>query len=54
MIPSLRGRLFVGLTAMVALTCAAAGLFAFRYAFDEAIESIESIEAIDDSFGDQS
>jgi two-component system OmpR family sensor kinase len=38
MIPSLRGRLFVGLTAMVAVTCAAAGFFAFRYAFDEAIE----------------
>ena len=38
MIPSLRGRLFIGLTAMVAVTCAAAGLFAFRYAFDEAIE----------------
>jgi two-component system, OmpR family, sensor kinase len=38
MIRSLRGRLFIGLTAMVAVTCAAAGLFAFRYAFDEAIE----------------
>ncbi len=38
MIPSLRGRLFVGLTAMVAVACAAAGLFAFRYAFHEAIE----------------
>jgi two-component system OmpR family sensor kinase len=38
MTPSLRGRLFVGLTAMVAVTCAAAGFFAFRYAFDEAIE----------------
>jgi two-component system OmpR family sensor kinase len=38
MIRSLRGRLFIGLTAMVAVTCAASGLFAFRYAFDEAIE----------------
>lgn len=38
MIRSLRGRLFIGLTAMVAVACAAAGLFAFRYAFDEAIE----------------
>lgn len=38
MIHSLRGRLFIGLTAMVAVACAAAGLFAFRYAFDEAIE----------------
>jgi two-component system, OmpR family, sensor kinase len=38
MIHSLRGRLFIGLTAMVAVTCAAAGLFSFRYAFDEAIE----------------
>jgi two-component system OmpR family sensor kinase len=35
---SLRGRLFTGLTAMVAVTCAAAGIFAFRHAFDEAIE----------------
>lgn len=38
MTPSLRGRLSVGLTAMVAVTCAGAGFFAFRYAFDEAIE----------------
>jgi two-component system, OmpR family, sensor kinase len=38
MMRSLRGRLFIGLTAMVAVACAAAGLFSFRYAFDEAIE----------------
>jgi two-component system OmpR family sensor kinase len=36
MIDSLRGRLFIGLTVTVAV--AAAGLFAFRYAYDEAIE----------------
>jgi two-component system, OmpR family, sensor kinase len=38
MIRSLRGRLFIGLTAMIAVMCAAVGFFAFRYAFDEAME----------------
>jgi two-component system, OmpR family, sensor kinase len=43
MIHSLRGRLFVGLTAMVAVTCAAAGFFAFHSAFNEAIEMQDAI-----------
>lgn len=38
MMNSLRGRLFIGLTAMVAIMGAVAGVFSFRYAFDESIE----------------
>ena len=38
MIGSLRGRLFVGLTAMIVLTGGTGGIFAYRWAFDEAIE----------------
>jgi two-component system OmpR family sensor kinase len=42
MIKSLRGRLFVGLTAMIILTGALAGAFAYNWAFDEAIEIQDS------------
>ena len=35
---SLRGRLFIGLTAMIAVVGATVGFLTFRYAFDEAIE----------------
>ena len=43
MIRSLRGRLFVGLTAIIMLTGAIGGMFAYRWAFDEAIELQDSI-----------
>lgn len=42
MIGSLRGRLFIGLTVMIVLTGAVGGLFAYRWAFDEAIEIQDS------------
>ena len=42
MIGSLRGRLFVGLTAMIVLTGGIGGIFAYRWAFDEAIEIQDS------------
>lgn len=43
MIRSLRGRLFVGLTAIMLLTGAIGGVFAYRWAFGEAIELQDSI-----------
>jgi two-component system OmpR family sensor kinase len=43
MIRSLRGRLFVGLTAIIVLTAAIGGMFAYRWAFGEAIELQDSI-----------
>ncbi|WP_409189209.1 histidine kinase dimerization/phospho-acceptor domain-containing protein [Bradyrhizobium sp. RDM4] len=43
MIRSLRGRLFAGLTAIILLTGIAGGLFAHRWAFDEAIEMQDSV-----------
>jgi two-component system OmpR family sensor kinase len=43
MIRSLRGRLFAGLTAIILLTGLVGGLFAHRWAFDEAIEMQDSI-----------
>lgn len=43
MIRSLRGRLFVGLTAIILLTGAIGGMFAYRWAFGEAIELQDSI-----------
>ena len=42
MIRSLRGRLFVGLTAMIVLTGAVGGAFAYKWAFDEANEIQDS------------
>lgn len=42
MIRSLRGRLFIGLTAMIVLTGAIGGALAYRWAFDEAIEIQDS------------
>jgi two-component system OmpR family sensor kinase len=42
-ITSLRGRLFIGLTAMIILTGAIGGAFAYRWAFDEAIEIQDSV-----------
>ncbi len=42
MIGSLRGRLFIGLTAMIVLTGGIGGIFAYRWAFDEAIEIQDS------------
>ena len=42
MIRSLRGRFFVGLTAMIVLTGAIGGAFAYNWAFDEAIEIQDS------------
>lgn len=42
MIGSLRGRLFIGLTAMILLTGAIGGVFAYKWAFDEAIEIQDS------------
>jgi two-component system OmpR family sensor kinase len=42
MITSLRGRLFIGLTAMIVLTGAIGGAFAYKWAFDEAIEIQDS------------
>ncbi|RXH18835.1 ATP-binding protein [Bradyrhizobium guangzhouense] len=43
MIRSLRGRLFAGLTAIILLTGLIGGLFAHRWAFDEAIEMQDSV-----------
>lgn len=43
MIRSLRGRLFVGLTAIIVLTAAIGGTFAYKWAFGEAIEMQDSI-----------
>ena len=43
MIRSLRGRLFVGLTAIILLTGATGSMFAYRWAFGEAIELQDSI-----------
>jgi len=40
---SLRGRLFIGLTLMIVSTGLLAGIVAFRWAFDEAIEMQDSI-----------
>jgi two-component system OmpR family sensor kinase len=42
MIGSLRGRLFLGLTAMIVLAGGIGGIFAYRWAFDEAIEIQDS------------
>jgi two-component system OmpR family sensor kinase len=42
MIRSLRGRLFLGLTAMIVLTGALGGVFAYEWAYDEAIEIQDS------------
>jgi two-component system OmpR family sensor kinase len=43
MIRSLRGRLFVGLTAVILLTGLVGGVLAHRWAFDEAIETQDSV-----------
>lgn len=43
MIQSLRGRLFVGLTAIIILTGAAGGILAYRWAYNEAIEIQDSV-----------
>jgi two-component system, OmpR family, sensor kinase len=43
MIRSLRGRLFISLTAIVLLTGLMGGVFAYRWAFDEAIETQDSV-----------
>lgn len=43
MIRSLRGRLFVGLTAIILLTGATGSMLAYRWAFGEAIELQDSI-----------
>lgn len=43
MIRSLRGRLFISLTAVVLLTGLVGGVFAHRWAFDEAIETQDSV-----------
>lgn len=43
MIRSLRGRLFIGLTAIIILTGMIAGIFASKWAFDEAIEVQDSV-----------
>jgi len=42
MIRSLRGRLFLGLTAVILLTGTCAGVFTYKWAFDEAIEIQDS------------
>lgn len=42
MMASLRGRLLMGLTALIVLTGAIGGVFAYRWAFDEAIEIQDS------------
>ena len=42
MIRSLRARLFIGLTAMILLTGAIGGTFAYKWAYDEAIEIQDS------------
>jgi two-component system OmpR family sensor kinase len=57
MTSSLRGRLFIGLTAVILLTGAASAVITYRWAFDEAIEMQDSILiqiarlAQDNSFG---
>ena len=43
MIKSLRGRLFVSLTTIILLTGLVGGVFAHRWAFDEAIETQDSV-----------
>jgi two-component system OmpR family sensor kinase len=43
MIRSLRGRLFAGLMAIIVLTGAVGGLFAYKWAFDEAMEIQDSV-----------
>lgn len=43
MIRSLRGRLFIGLTAIILLTGAIGGIFAYKWAFDEAMEIQDSV-----------
>jgi two-component system OmpR family sensor kinase len=43
MIRSLRGRLFAGLMAIIVLTGAIGGLFAYKWAFDEAMEIQDSV-----------
>src|ERR1700758_67601 len=43
MIKSLRGRLFVGLTVIIVLTGAIGAMFAYSWAFGEAIELQDSI-----------
>jgi two-component system OmpR family sensor kinase len=43
MIRSLQGRLIISLTAVIVVTGVVAGVFAFRWAFDEAIELQDSI-----------
>ena len=43
MIGSLQGRLIISLAAMIAVTGVIAGIVAFRWAFDEAIELQDSI-----------
>jgi two-component system OmpR family sensor kinase len=43
MMHSLRGRLFIGLTALIVVTALGAGILAFSWAFDEAIELQDSI-----------
>ena len=43
MIRSLRGRLFIGLTVIILLTGAIGSMFAYRWAFGEAIELQDSI-----------
>src|SRR5260370_16826034 len=40
---SVRGRLFIGRTAIIILSGAIGGMFAFNWAFDEAIEMQDSI-----------
>lgn len=43
MMGSLRGRLFVGLTAIILLTGAVGGILAYRWAYSEAIEMQDSV-----------
>ena len=43
MIKSLRGRLFISLTTIVLLTGVVGSVFAHRWAFDEAIETQDSV-----------
>ncbi|MBR0893755.1 histidine kinase [Bradyrhizobium tropiciagri] len=43
MMRSLRGRLFVGLTAIILLTGAVGGMLAYRWAYSEAIETQDSV-----------
>jgi two-component system, OmpR family, sensor kinase len=42
-IQSLRGRLFLGLTAVIIVAGGLGGLFTFQWAFDEAIEMQDSV-----------